>query len=257
MHPQPKSKFEELTEQINQLHTAADGAELEIQRIRSEVDRLMQTDPAQSHALHGALAALTEDPQEVRRRFGIALKMKPHDPILWCNYSAMLYWMGFFSEACPAARRAHELAPTNLGFLDELISQLARALRFVEANKLLTTRDALNPEKPFDESESIGTIGRFVQERGIDDDSAARVMIAAMQVMHDSGVFRVVPSLELLSDEETEWLSGRLNVHRSLDEVMRLNESLAENLASNNLRDTVIENVVLMFMPLEDNGDHA
>ena len=72
-----------------------------------------------------------------------------------------------------------------------------------------------------------------------------------------SGVFRVVPSLELLSDEETEWLSGRLNVHRSLDEVMRLNESLAENLASNNLRDTVIENVVLMFMPLEDNGDHA
>jgi hypothetical protein len=106
MIPQAQSKFDKLVEQINRLTPELIRSELEIQRIRGEIEKVMPVDPSKGNALLGALAALEGNPEETRRRFDAALKMRPRDPLnlgqlhLGLEQHGILFGVLYFRPSC-------------------------------------------------------------------------------------------------------------------------------------------------------------
>ena len=113
----PKPKTAEIAERINRELLKSRSDELVIKRLEREVAALGKSSDsqvrAQALALHGAIAALRFDVDQMRTHFEQALAASGYVPHVYANYAAMLGGLGLSGEALAMAERALAKSPND------------------------------------------------------------------------------------------------------------------------------------------------
>lgn len=257
MPAQPKSNAAELANRLNRLVSSGEQDSLEVKRIAREAEGLIPKDAAKAYQLLGMIASLEGNEGRMRDNFERAHRLNPTDSEIILNYATALALLALDTEARYWTGKAHELAPTNISILDRLIHETVRCGGFTEAVNLLNQRAQLNPDQPHPEEHALRKCAQFVTTSGIGDEAPGRYLQLASRLVHQSS--RLVPNVEirLAADEEAQWLSGRLHIQADLDDVMQLNEALADAVAESDLPEELTSNFTLMFVPASGDGDHA
>jgi hypothetical protein len=257
MIPQPATKLQELTERLNSLNLVGARNDLEVASIRHEVEKLIPALPARAYSLLGMLAAVQEDEPGMRIWFGNALKASPGDVELRLNFAAALVNAGFVSEARRTIGTTYRLETGNLEVLDYLISCTAWSMRFREASDLLRIRDALHSPRMHPMSDAIRSVHRFYASHSIDDDVAEQMLNVGFDVLHGAKVFRSRGLTEILEDEETAWVSCRIEIDRPLDIVIDLNDEFTSRIVAKEWPPEPLVLLVFMYTQMSFNGDHV
>ena len=203
------------------------------------------------------LATLSENESEMRAAFENALRLETRNTEILTNFSTSLSRLGLALEARSWSEKAHRLLPSSLALLDKLIDDTVLCGRFSAAAALLNTRAALRPEFQHSGANLIIRCADYLAQVEISDDQAEEYFSLGFQIVHDQRIFGFNVETGLLSDEETQWMSRRVQIRRPLDEVMQLNDLLVESIVSSDFPVTLKSDLVLMFVPAPQDGNHA
>lgn len=229
MLPQPETNTVMLFDQIVALPLEKRHDRFVLNGFEKKAEELMGENPAYAHSVLGAVSALGKKTADMKRHHENSIKLNSSDPVLYANYSASLWRLGFFEESVEYAKRAYEPAPDDLHALSGLIDAFLMSCRYRQAKKLLGTWNRLSPNKPADLNDLILGAVNVMDEYGLDDDDTARIPEIASRLIRDRNIYihRITGNLSV---EEPKWIVNEyiLDVHP--DEIIELEKAFWDEL---------------------------
>jgi len=247
MSPEPKLKSEELVERINKLTQEDRKNVFKINALRKEAEALIKNDPFNAYMILGALSGIEAKIDEVRDYFNRSIKISPNNYYGYYSFAKALHNNGFYSEASPYAIKANELNPGNTDILNFLVNNCCSSGRYRDANDWLKKWGRAMPKRQHKDANALEQINYFVSDKEINDDDVEHLQLIAFDLLNEYGIFGHNGGVQMLSDEESSWVSHELKIIRPVAEIVDLNEKLAEKLAGENLPSNLTSSVVIMY----------
>ncbi|MBZ3661949.1 hypothetical protein [Pseudomonas monteilii] len=225
----------QITEQINMLAQSDSPSEMEIRRVRREIDKVKAADAAQHYMLLGMLCAVVGDGDECRANHDRSLRLSG-DTVFLLNYSFSLKRLGATGEALQHLLRAFELTPT-----ERVFAEVAQAMLYSgdlrEYDRVLERFIKSNPGVSVDSIHSAKYIKNFrscLERAGV---SLADFRVAMQLVENVLVRAHVRPALEAIKFASASF-SGVQHVSikilmsgRAVEKLVDLNEDIADAMA--------------------------
>lgn len=221
--------------------------ELEIKRLERSIKKFRVQDPVRAFYLLGLAATLREDKEEMRSCFNNSLTHSGNDPDVRHGYAACLSRLGFYVEARKQYEILHVDEPEDLGVLAELIISSLASGRIQDGVRWIGQWSTLNPERPFEEAETIAKSGALLEKFGISDDHVERLQGLAMKILEQERKEVKTINYRGIPEEEPEWIDASLVVDDSEEEIERLNGQLNRMLANTPTPPRLAELLVFNF----------
>ncbi len=150
-----------ITDQINLLASREKPSEMELRRVKREIEQVKNADAAQYYMLLGMFYSVVGDEAESRNNHERSLRLSS-EIIFLENYAFSLKRLDAAGEALELLLRAFEQAPT-----EEVLEEVAQAMiysgDFSEFERVIQRFEKANPSKKADASYSIGYIGTVLE----------------------------------------------------------------------------------------------
>ncbi len=207
--------------------------EFELRRLEKATRAFCRTEPVRAYYLLGLLATLRGRAAETRSCFANALRHSGYDPEVRRGYGVCLVRLGYFSEARGQYEAIFAQDGEDLDVLAELIVTSLATGRIQEGVRWIQRWSTLNPDRPFEETESIAKSAALLEKFGISDDHVERLQRLALGILERESLdvktihYRGVPS------DEPEWIAADMVVDESEEIVEGLNGKLSGLLTTN------------------------
>lgn len=245
--PQPKSKAEELFNIIETLSLEERKDQLTLKRLAREAKSLASVDAVASYICLGTISFYENKPEEVKNLFTKAIKISPGDSSLFRNYAVTLGEMGFYKEHLQYANTAYKLDQADLNCLDELTFGNTLNGNFDTAFELLLRVSKLR----FNSARitSANDILQFILSSSISPSDFVKLQDVAYSLLHSRDIFIMKPSLEILEDEDSMFLSYEILLDKPVSEIVDLSVMLAEALAHEPSLNDISGKINISFSP--------
>lgn len=222
--------------------------EFELKRLEVTVGGFRRKEPTRAYYLLGLVATLKEDANAMRAYFKNALVHSHHDSDVRHGYGSCLARLGFFSESRQQYEALHEEFPEDLEVLSELIVSSLAAGRIQDGVRWIQHWSELNPDRPFEEAETIAKSGALLERFGISDDQVERLQSLAMGILEKERRDVKTINYRGVPDENPEWIDASLVVDESEEVVKDLNGKLFHELSNSSTPRRVAELVVFNYL---------
>ncbi|MBF0145638.1 MAG: hypothetical protein HQL84_06725 [Magnetococcales bacterium] len=206
--------------------------EFELKRLVRVVKEYRRREPTRAFYLLGLLATLLEDPQTMRASFKNALVHSGNDFDVRHGFGSCLARLGFFSESRNQYEILYHENPEDLDVLAELIVSSLAAGRIQEGVKWIQCWSELNPDRPFEEAETIAKSGALLEKFGISDDQVERLQGLALKILEKERKEVKTINYRGMPEENPQWIDASLVLDEPADVVEELNSKLASALSS-------------------------
>lgn len=225
----------QITEQINFLAQSDNPSEMDIRRVRKEIEKVKSVDAAQHYMLLGMFYAVIGDGDECRANHDRSLRLSA-DTVLLLNYSFSLKRLGATGEALQHLLRAFEISPT-----ESVFAEVAQAMLYSgdlrEYDRVLDRFVRSNPGVSVDSVHSARYIRNFRSCLEKANVSLADFRVAMQLVEDVLAKEHVRPELEAIKFASGSF-SGVTHVTikilmsgRAVDKLVDLNEGIADAMA--------------------------
>ena len=200
--------------------------EFELKRLEHAIRGYRRKDPVRSYYLLGLVATLREDCEGMRGYFKNALFHSGNDADVRHGFGACLARLGFFSEAREQYEILFRHDNKDLNLLAELIVTSLAAGRIQDGVRWIQRWSELNPERPFEEADSIARSGKLLERFGISDDHVERLQALALGILErERKVVRTI-NYQGVPLDDPKWIRADLVLDESEDVVEDLNGKL-------------------------------
>ncbi|MEX5353187.1 hypothetical protein WCE02_17780 [Pseudomonas juntendi] len=225
----------DITDQINVLAGRENPSEMELARVKREIEKVKNADAAQYYMLLGMFYSVIGDEAESRSNHERSLRLSS-EIIFLENYAFSLKRLDAEFEALELLLRAFEQSPT-----DEVLEEVAQAMiysgDFAEFERIVERFNRANPEKRADSVPSVRYIAtaldRFARaEISIEDFKLSMGLVRSVLLRNglsngietmtfSSGAFDEVPHVDIIVRIKTS----------SSDVLLSLNDEIADAMA--------------------------
>lgn len=245
-NPNLELKANDLVEQINAFRGRGKVTQVQLARLKREARALLKADAHGAYVVLGALAALEKNDREMREQHERAIRLNPDDEWARINYATSLRNLGFVAEALSQVHKLFIDQPDNLGALEHAIAYAVGAGNIHLAQELIQEWRIRKPgEKHFLE-DLCSEYTRSLESHEVSDEMAQEFVSAALEHLHNEGVFP--------EDTSAFCLGGDIHVRIELDadtnEIVRLNETLADTLVERNLVPGASSAMTVTYVPV-------
>ncbi|MBF0107670.1 MAG: hypothetical protein HQL76_00650 [Magnetococcales bacterium] len=221
--------------------------EFELKRLERIVKEYRRKEPTRAFYLLGLLATLMDDPERMRASFRNALAHSGNDFDVRHGFGSCLARLGFFSEARNQYELLYQDNPEDLDVLAELIVSSLAAGRIQEGVKWIQCWSELNPDRPFEEAETIARSGALLQKFGISDDQVERLQGLALRILEKERKEVKTINYRGMPEENPQWIDASLVLDEPEDVVDALNSKLASALSNTTTPRKVADLVVFNY----------
>ena len=223
--------------------------EFELKRLERIAAEHRRHDPVRAFYLLGLIATLKEDAEVMRGHFRNALLHSGDDTDVRHGFGACLARLGYYSEAREQYELLYRETPDDLDLLAELIVTSLAAGRIQDGVRWIQQWSKLNPDRPFEEAETISQSGALLEKFGISDDHVERLQGLAMGILERERKEVKTINYRGVPLENPEWIQADLVVDESAAVVDELNGKLSTVLNRASTPPRVAEVVVFGFSP--------
>ena len=201
--------------------------EFELRRLEKVIRAFCRTEPIQSFYLLGLTATLRDDAVATRSHFTNALRHSCQDPDVRRGYGACLVRLRYFAEAREQYEAIFAQDGKDLHVLAELIITSLATGRIQDGVRWIQHWSELNPDRPFEEAESIAKNSELLEKFGISDDHVERLQTLALRILE-----RECRSIKTINYrgvplDDPEWIMADFVVEESAEVVRDLNGKLS------------------------------
>lgn len=221
--------------------------EFELRRLVHVVKKYRRREPTRSFYLLGLLATLLGDDATMHSCFRNALAHSGNDFDVRHGYGACLARMGVFSEARNQYEILYNANPSDLDVLAELIVSALASGRIQEGVKWIHHWSELNPDRPFDEAETIARSGALLEKFGISDDHVEKLQSLALKILEKERKEVKTINYRGMPEENPQWIDASLILDEPADVVEELNSKLASALSTTSTPRRVADLVVFNY----------
>ena len=256
--PTPAIAAQELLVQLNHLRFSQEPlGELAARRVRLEIQKVKNSDPALGFALMGMLACIEWKPEEVKENFRCAFAISISREDIADDYSSALVDVGFLNEAGDTAELNFERFPDNPKILHSALDKLAGCLRFSKAMNVLDRISTLCIRCDKDLARAVTVFGQLFRLKNIDE-TKLKPLIDTVGAFLRSKKLRAWPfeiGLKGYGTDQRLPLIMSLYVPRHRSNPVDLSFEFAEYAAAQGI-DLCDDVVLIRFLPSEEgSGD--
>ncbi|MBI5815464.1 MAG: hypothetical protein HZB29_07620 [Nitrospinae bacterium] len=226
------SKAAELLERVSALSLQERRDSALLLRLSQEAEAMRSSDSLNTITSLAWISLYQNRIQEARNYYESALKQFPDEYMIHLNYAASLCAAGFFTDAYLQARLAHNINPKTPACVQLIIHILFASGRPHDA---LPWNNFLNKMKPHGNTAAnltgLDSIIKYMNTNNIGDDDFEVLQKKAFSVLHKNGVYFTNNQLNLLEDEDSQWISYEIFVDKPVAQIVNLNIKHAESLA--------------------------
>lgn len=219
----------------------------ELHRLVRVVKEHRRKEPMRAFYLLGLLATLQEDDQTMRSCFKNALIHSGNDFDVRHGFGSCLARLGFFSEARIQYETLFQENPDDLDVLAELIVATLASGRIQEGVKWIHCWSSLNPDRPFEEAETIAKSGALLEKFGVSDDQVERLQCLALKILEKERKEVKTINYRGMPEEDPQWIDASLVLDEPDDVVEDLNSKLASALSTTSTPRKVADLVVFNY----------
>ncbi|MBF0447521.1 MAG: hypothetical protein HQL67_04905 [Magnetococcales bacterium] len=221
--------------------------ELEIVRLERVIKEFRRHEPVRAFYLLGLASTLRDDRESMRVHFNNALAHSGNDADVRHGFAACLSRLGFYAEARKQYEILYNDDQEDLGVLAELIISSLASGRIQDGVKWIGHWSQINPDRPFEEAETIAKSGALLEKFGISDDHVERLQSLAMNILEKECKEIKTINYRGVPEEDPEWIDANLVLDDSEEEVERLNNQLNHLMACTPTPDRLAELLVFNF----------
>lgn len=205
--------------------------EFELKRIEKIVKAFRRTQPVRAYYLLGLVSTLLDEGLEMRSHFKNAMRHSQNDPDVRHGFGTCLARLRYFSEAREQYERLFDLDQNDLDLLAELIITSLAAGRIQDGVRWIQKWSELNPERPFEEADTISKSGALLERFGISDDHVERLQGLALGILERERKDIKTINYRGVPLEDPEWISADMVLKDECDDVVQdLNGKLSHAL---------------------------
>jgi len=219
---------------LNELATASRNNavnELLLRRAEREAEKLIGVDAYGASLLKGAVATLRFDFDGCNHWHSNAILLDPKNTHPYVNYAISLMLLYRFAEASLQLKIAYELDRADKSTLYLYISSLARAAKFKEANEMLEAWDKLVPDETNDLAVFIREAVAIINSYGLDEHLIYEELHIGIQMLFEKNIIIQGYAMNCRYDGESAWLTYTYIIHLLEDQIMALEDELADRQA--------------------------
>jgi len=161
------------------------------------------------------------------------------------NYAVMLAGMGFYKEHLQYADTAYKLNQADPLFLVAALRANILNGKFDTAHELLLGASKLRLNS--DRITMLNNILQFIQSNSISPSDFVKLQDTAYGLLHSRNIFIMKPSLEILEDEDSMFLSYEILIDKPVMEIIDLSVMHARALAQEPSLLEISDNVIISF----------
>lgn len=254
MAGQPQSKSSEIIDKIAALSDRGDATQMEVFRLKREIDSLAG-DSAVRFMLLGMLGAAARDVPSVAKNFEAALKHHS-DIVILMNYVAALRRVAQFVEGVAVARRAFERYSASPAAYECLLSSMVHSGDFDGFEEATERFLASYPDYNLDESQHFAQVLEVrgnLEWLGVDLSIFKRAMACAAETLVQSACFPWASSITVVKEDGFAYLCVDFKVPGlSEDDFIRVNDAIADRMAD--AEDPSALSSLVFMVSTEDRG---
>jgi tetratricopeptide (TPR) repeat protein len=243
--PQPKTKAEELFKQVNGLSLDDRKSGFMLKRLTKEAQSIASVDPVVSSMCLGIISFFENKHDDAMRLFSNALKISPGDSLPVQNYAVILFQMGFYKESLQYANTAYKLNKADTDCLDTAIFANNLNGNFDTVHELLLRASKLRLNS--DHITMDNNILQFMRSNSISPSDFVKLQDTAYSLLHSRNIFIMKPSLEILEDEDSMFLSYEILIDKPVMEIVDLSVMHARALAQEPSLLEISDKVIISF----------
>ena len=254
---QPEPATQQLVGQIEEWRAAGVRNDVELQRIKQQVEQLKGTaQRAYAYMLLGMIACLRDDPETMRSNHETSVLLDPTNKVVNDNYCTSLLATGFLQEPLEREGKAFTESGENPDYAPKYTGALFSAGRIDDAIAIMKKT---NTEIVGDTHMTLGQLGEWrdvLADCEVSDDEAQEAIETVYATMQEHGYYFHADALDYCHDESRSWLSlvVRPAAAGGLSEVMKLNDYLVEKVASGSYKAFETGALVARFAPVRSNN---
>lgn len=233
--PVPLTIAHTITDQINLLAARDRNSEMDLRRVKKEIEKVKNADAAQYYMLLGMFYSVTGDDGESRSNHERSLKLSS-ELVFLENYAFSLKRLGAVADSLKLILRAFEMAPTE-DVLDEVAQLMIYAGDLCDFERVVQRYEKSNPGKNPDDQASVLYVRKAIEklERAkVSFDDFKQSMALVKDLLSRKGFENTIKALSFKSgsfdDVPHVDIAIKTNIF-STDVLFDLNEEIAEVMA--------------------------
>lgn len=238
----------QLANEIADLAKVRLPSELALARLESRARAIRGVDPFFAYMALGMLAAIVKNEPEMRAHFDRALKLRPQDYLVRANYAASLQMMNLFSEARDMGLEAYQRDPANPRALEEAIRYCVATCSFSRTTGLLAKWEKLQPGREHSQVSKIQQAAKYLVANRLEEEQVEALIRAGLETLRESHVFAAAFNVEVMSGEDSTWLTYDLILNEPVERVVDLNTMLIHRLIGEERLREVEQRVLVMYL---------
>ena len=225
-----------ITDQINLLSDRRHPSEMEIRRVKKEIEQLKNADIAQYYMLLGMLYSVLGDEEESRSNHEKSLKLSGETVFLE-NYAFSLKRLGRSADALSQLLKAFEICP-SLEVFEEVAQAMLYAGNLEDYERVSERFKKANPDIPFEKvhaAKYIGAVAGHLEAACVSNDDFHRSMTLVENVLTDHGYRSLLQAIHLSSGRFDDVLHINICIVLSVessDILTEINERIADAMVS-------------------------
>lgn len=219
-----------LIDRVNRLLERNERNDFILRSIQKEAEALRRVDAFKAYLVFGMIACLERDVNTTKDFHLKALKIRDNY-LANFNFATSLVNLGAKSEALPYYKKAIRCEPENIGALEDFLEAAFDALSFRLAGELLAKWKKLNPGKEHPYEKVIDRVVTALNRSGVSDAEAESIESIAESILLRDKVPLVGCVVDLLKEDDSEWVDCEIQVEKGVSSVVEMNCNLAEIVA--------------------------
>jgi hypothetical protein len=241
----------QLVNEVVELAKANSPSSFAVAQYRKRAEALRRTDLFHASIALGMIGAIIHDMGVMRTNHERALQLQPGNFVATLNFASSLQKMKCFSESREMSLRAYRLEPGNPFAVFNAINICVATLRFSIANDLILQWKKIRPHDPAPHEDVTNNSTNYFREFNIEETEAEKLTEVALEVLRENNVYPTAWDVNLLSDEDSRWLSYDLIVGEPVERVLELNANLIRRLFADPRLREVEDRVLVMYLAEE------
>lgn len=187
-----------ITDQINLLADSTNPSEMEIRRVKREIEQLKNSDVAQHYMLLGMLYSVLGDEESSKSNHERSIKLSA-DVVFLENYAFSLKRLGRSADALGQLLKAFEMCP-SLEVFEEVVQSMLYAGDLSEFERISERFKRANPEVRFDKVHSVKYMSAVIshlEAAKVSRDDFRRSMSLVEKVLTDHGHRSLLQAIHL------------------------------------------------------------
>jgi len=243
MCPVPKTKSDEIIEQLNGMGFSDPKNYFKLARFKKDAEAFLRDDPSAAYYVLGAIACLERDIEAMHKFHQNGITSSGNNPNAFANYAASLGRLGFVQKCYEQIRETFERDPEP---------QIAVALvyRSIECGRIseayavaqqIPQEARIELKELFDFDGFLTPAAECISQNGLSDNDLSAVVIAVANLFHAHGVYGVSCQVRVVSDGVDPFISYEYSFPFDDVDVFDLDYEIEKELTKLKIKGAIME----------------